>query len=449
MPVAVRLYRIAGESMGRLGKAKAGRLVLSLFFKAALGIQRIFHFETLDDPGFAALTGGARVLGRSALGSLVRAAPLAGVRRLMKATAPTVAKAARYFFSIDEHVVPRFTRKFDIPKGFHTIRNKHMKIEKLFFPFDIASRKLLPLIATAGDSSLGEITRKLLTSLRRRARGGPLRVILDAGAAQNHDVLLDLADHPNQVTLVRTPRRPAYRKVWEQLPHNSWKRLEEPGRYTGAPAKAIHIAETSTLVKGASGRSQDVRTIVVREEKRDGKDRWHALWVFGDNETDSYEVVEEFRTRQHHEQAYRVMLHDAHVDTAPSGYDKESPDPEHPRFNPAALTLYAWIAALATNTLLSLSSTLPQRFHRAHPRTLRRWFLNVPAELFVGTDTFIVLLRPRRCISAWEALVHSVNRRNLRIPWFADRRLILSLPGTSSAPELGYDPLRRAPGVWC
>lgn len=450
MPTAVRLYRIAGETMGRLGKAKAGRLVLSLFFKAALGIQRIFHFETLDDPGFAALTGGERVVDRNTLGGLVRAASMAGVQRLMNATAPTVASAARYFFSIDEHVIPRFTRKFDIPKGFHTIRNKHMKVEKLFFPFDIASRKLLPLIVTAGDSSLGEVTRKLLTSLRRRTRGGPVRVILDAGAAQNHDVLLELADHPNQITLVRTPRRPTYRKAWEQLPSKAWQRLEEPGRYTNAPPKVIHIAETTTRVKAStSDRSEDVRTIVIREEKRDGKQRWHALWVFGDDETKSYEIVEQFRTRQHHEQTYRIMLHDAHVDTASSGYDKNSPDPEQPRFKPAALTLYAWVAALATNTLLSLSSVLPQTFHRAHPRTLRRWFFEVPAELFLGQDTFIVLLRPRRCIPTWHALIKAMNRRSLRIPWLDNRRLILSLPGSLSAPEVGFDPVERAAGVWC
>ena len=55
------------------GAEKAQRLVLSLFFRAVLGIERIFHFETLDDVGFALLTGGMEVLSRSCLGGMVRA----------------------------------------------------------------------------------------------------------------------------------------------------------------------------------------------------------------------------------------------------------------------------------------------------------------------------------------------------------------------------------------
>jgi hypothetical protein len=66
---AVQLHRVAERCLGRLGSGKATRLVLSLFFKAVLGIARVFHFETLDDRGFAILTGGTTVLGRNLLGA--------------------------------------------------------------------------------------------------------------------------------------------------------------------------------------------------------------------------------------------------------------------------------------------------------------------------------------------------------------------------------------------
>ena len=63
MGEAVRLYRAARDSLGQaLGDHEAGRTVLSMFFKAIVGVERIFHFETLDDPGFALLTGGTKVL---------------------------------------------------------------------------------------------------------------------------------------------------------------------------------------------------------------------------------------------------------------------------------------------------------------------------------------------------------------------------------------------------
>ena len=64
MPAALALSNVAERTLKRrLGSAdKARRLVLSLFFRAALGIERIFHFETLDDLGFALLSGGKKVM---------------------------------------------------------------------------------------------------------------------------------------------------------------------------------------------------------------------------------------------------------------------------------------------------------------------------------------------------------------------------------------------------
>ena len=428
MHEAKRLYDAAQQCMSSLGGNNAGRLVLSLFFKAVLGIQRIFHFETIDDPGFALLTAGKKVISRSRLGQLIRKVAMRSVTRFMRETAVRLTQAAFHCFSIDEHAVARFTRKFRIPKGFHTIRNKKMKVEKLTYAFDLLGRKFVSLVVSVGDATLPTLVKKLLPTLRRKARGAPIRMVLDAGAAHKHDELLKVALHENQVTLVRTPRRKAYREQWKQLPSDAWTELHEPGPYKNAPPKRIEIAETTTTIKSKKDSTcHDVRTIVVRESTKRGKLRWHALWIFGDDETSPYDLVREFRTRQRHEQAYRVMLHDIHVDTAPSGYNKQSSDPGRPGFKQNALTLFGWIAALATNALLEFTESLPRRFYRAHPRTLRRWFFCTPAELYLGKDALIVLLRPKRLISIWQALVERANRRNTRIPWLDNRRLILSI----------------------
>lgn len=450
----MRLHRIAEQCLAKLGSDGPTRLVLSLFFKAVLGIQRIFHFETLDDPGLAILTGGRKVLSRNRLGGLLRAAPVRGVLKLVHRTEPQVKQADRIGVSIDEHAIARFTRKFDIRKGFHTIRNKKMKIEKLFFAFHLGTGKLLSLIVTRGNAQLAALSEKLLARLRRRAGGAQLRVVLDAGAAHNHEKLLELVAHGKQATLVRTPRREAYRKAWAALPASAWSRREEAGPYTKAPPKVIHVTETRTALSvrksGAPQRTVSVRTIVVREEKRGGKERWHAIWVFNDEQTPAFDLVEEYRTRQHHEQAYRVMLHDAFVDTAASGYNKNSRNLRRPGFLQNSLTLYAWIAALAVNTLDTLTRALPTPFLRAHPRTIRRWLLHVPAELFLGNGTLIVLLAPRRLRSVWEHLVPQANRSQVRIPWLENRRLVLSLtPRRRGNPEAAIDPRRGIPGVWC
>ena len=426
---AIRLCRTAEQVFKRTRlKQGAGRLVLSLYFKAVFGIERLFHFETLDDVGFAFLTGGKKVMSRSRLGQMLRRVSTRASNRYMKATAPRLSRTDHHTLSIDEHAIPRFTRKYDIPKGYHTIRNKKMKVEKLTYVFDIATRQLISLVVSTGKVALPALVKRLLPFVRRKARGAPLRVILDAGAAKNNDELLDVALRDNQITIVRTPRRPAYRKRWQELPPESWTELSEPGPYTDAPTKPIAIAETTTTIRGKRHHDEHrVRTIVIRESTTKGKQRWHALWIFGDEHTDPYELVREFRTRQHHEQTYRVMLHDIHLDAAPSGYNKRSSDPRRPGFQQGALSLYGWIAALATNALVAFSQTLSPRFHRAHPRTLRRWFFFTPAELYLGQDTLIVSLQPKRLIGVWRTLVEQANRRNTRIPWMQNRRLILSL----------------------
>lgn len=402
--------------------------MLSLLFKAILGIKRVFHFETISDVGFALLTGGRRVLSRERLGSLIRKVDTKEVLRLVRKTEPEVQHAPAHHLSIDEHSIARFTRKFNIRKGFHTIRNKKMKIEKVAYSFLADSRRVLSLVVARGDRTLNAIAASLLRRLRPKARGAQVRVTLDAAAAQNHADLFKLVDaHKEDVFLVRVPRRPTYRKLWTELPAQAFVEHQEPGPYKAAPAKVMHVADIKMLVKSKSGESRQVRTIVSREKTKRGKDRWHALWIFGDEQMDAYQLVSEFRQRQHHEQRHRILVHDAYVDTAPSGYDKQSNNPARPRFLPNALTLYGWITGLATNLLQDWSLSLPASFHRAHPRTLCRWLLATPAELYQSQDALTVVVRPHRLRPLWQRLIAEANRDPVRLPWLDQRRVLFSL----------------------
>src|SRR5262249_34883637 len=137
LPAALALSAIAERTLAKvLGDPdKARRLVLSLFFRAALGIERIFHFETLDDPGFAILSAGDKALSRTPLGGLVRAVETEPVQALVMATELELEslRGKKVTLSLDAHAIARFTRKFCIPKGFHTLRNKWMPVEELYY----------------------------------------------------------------------------------------------------------------------------------------------------------------------------------------------------------------------------------------------------------------------------------------------------------------------------
>jgi hypothetical protein len=262
-------------------------------------------------------------------------------------------------------------------------------------------------------------------------------VVLDAGAAHNNSELFALADkHPHQVLLVRTPRRTSYLKKWQALPDKLFTSYQEPGRFKGARPKLIHVAETSTALR-AGKTIRNVRTIVVREEGRRGKDRWHALFVFRDNATQPLSLIQEFRARQHHEQTYRILLHDAFVDTVPSGYNKQSPNPDRPGFRNNAITLYAWLAGLAVNALRSFTDVLPPQFKFAHPRTLRRWWLSFPADLYLSDKALFVILRPRWHRDWWQERILHLNAQRIRIPWLAERLLLYALDSLPRAEPPG------------
>jgi hypothetical protein len=441
-----------------LGNAeKARRLVLSLFFRAVLGIERIFHFETLDDVGFALLTGGQEVLSRSYLGGLVRAVTTRATHAFTRATEQWGGLRDQIVtLSLDEHAIARFTRKFRIPKGFHTIRNKWMRIEKLFFLYWPAQRRFLQLVVTRGNAALATLALAFLRAVRARTHPRQIRRILDAAAAKDHASLRRFDRCRKTVFLIRAPRRPAYLKRWKRLPREAFRCVDEPGPYRAAKPKRIEVTETTTPIAGIA---LPVRTIVVREHAKRGKDRWHALFILHDDKTAPLDLVHEFRTRQHHEQGYRIGVHDIALDTVPSGYPKDGL-PDRPGFRQGPMLLCGWIDALAWNALREFGDALPAAFHRAHPRTLRRWALVRDAELFVTPSHLLVVLDSVDHRAWLRPLMQKLNDAKVSLPWFGGRCVAVGFaascpraedarPVLSKISEVGSDCGGIVGGVWC
>jgi hypothetical protein len=131
------------------------RGLLTSVFALVIGLERIWHLDEMEDVGFALLSGGRRCPSRYAIGAWRRHLPWYEVDAFCRRTSPWhLIRGDDVRASFDEHAIPRWTRKFRIPKGYVTTRNKYMRCEKLFYTFDLSHDRFLAVRATPGDRGL-------------------------------------------------------------------------------------------------------------------------------------------------------------------------------------------------------------------------------------------------------------------------------------------------------
>jgi hypothetical protein len=414
------------------------RGLLTSVFAPVIGLQRIFHLDQMADLGFAVLTGGRSCPARHFVGGWRRHLPWYEVDAFCRRTCPwDWVRGDDALVSFDEHTIPRWTRKYAIRKGYVTIRNKYMRCEKLFFGYHVELERYLCVQATPGHVELRDLAIPLCRRVLGAGQPRHLHALFDAGAGKSDaDVraLLQLAAaEPSLTVTLRACRYPHRVRGWKQLPSGLFVAYEEPGPWVGAPAKEIRLAETHTVLRDDQPEDA-VRTIICREiVPGPKKDRWHPLYT--SSAAEPLAVLEDFRQRQHHEQAYRIGVHDEFLNAVPCGYDKDSPDRQRPRFHRGPLQMIGWLLALVYNALADLGVQLPERYHRAHVETLRRTFLNRPGKMYLTPAALIVCLDPFRGQQDLIPLIDEANAEQCRIPWLENRRLILSLtPDTPAQP---------------
>jgi hypothetical protein len=415
------------------------RGLLTSVFALVVGLKRIFHLDQMTDRGFAQLTGGLSCPSRHVIGGWRRHLPWYEVDAFCRRTYPwQLIRGRPALVSFDEHTIPRWTRKFSVRKGYVTTRNKYMRCEKLFYGYDVERNRFLCIEGTPGSVELRDLARPFICRVLHGGRPQTLHALFDAGAGKaDADVrmLWDLVEHTPQVTVtVRACRYPHRLANWKCLPSGLFVSHEEAGTYAEAPAKEIRLAATYTTLKGESA-EEAVRTIVCREVvPGPKKDRWHPL--FSTSEADPLTVLETYRLRQHHEQGYRVGVHDLFLNATPCGYDKESPDPRRPRFHRGPLQMMGWLMALVYNAVADLSDGLAVRYRGAHVETLRRTFFNRAGQLYCTPESLIVYLERLGGHEALLPLIDQVNGQGCRLPWLGNRRLVVSLtPATRAGPS--------------
>jgi hypothetical protein len=399
---------------------QAFRAVATYFWTTSLSIARIFHVPDVHDLGFALLTGGVQSPARSTIWNWMGRLKAAAVVRFAALTESLVLWVGKPLdVSLDSHAVPCWTRKYAIPKGYHTCRNKHMKLEHLYYFYDLKGHSLLRLTATPGDQDLH---RRMLPEVRRLKNdtgAARVRVLLDAAASKDEDLLLELMREPGVEVLARAVRHPKYMRQWQAIPPIRWTAYEEPDETRGRPPRLLEVANTVTHL-GSS--ETPVRTIVAREyHGRDQKECYHVLYTNIAREH-AIGLIGQFRSRQNHEQAYRVGVHDLNLDAITHGYVKDS-DPEAPDFDPARITLVGWLKALAFNALQAFKANLRDPFGKMQAGSLMRHFLLRPGSLYATADELIVALDPFGSRDVLRQYVDQLNAKEHRIPWLGNRRL--------------------------
>lgn len=403
---------------------------LTSVFNLIVGVERLFHLDQMEDLGFALLCGG-RCPSRFTVGGWRRQLSGQAVDAFCRRTSPwQLLQGTTALVSYDEHTIPRWTGKFRIKKGYVTTRNKHMRCEKLYYSFDLASGRYLSVRASQGDVDLIDVAVPLVQQTLACGQPDYLHALFDAGAGKRDAgvrVLWDLVEqeHPRLDVTLRACRYPHRTQRWKQLDSGLFVSVQEPGPYTEAPPKEIRLAETKTILKDETA-EQAVRTVLCRELVRGPKkDRWHPL--FTTTVVTPLDVLTMFRSRQHHEQAYRVGVHDEALDAAPCGYDKTSPDPKRPRWRRGALQLVGWLVALVYNACADLADRLAGDWQGSHIGTLRRTFVN-RAGMVYGTPTALVVqYEPFAGQEALTPVIDQFNAEGHRMPWLDNRRVVLAL----------------------
>src|SRR5205823_7192543 len=111
-------FLLMGQALDWLDTARAcmsdefgclTRGLLTSVFAPIVGLERIWHLEQMDDPGFAVLSGGRRCPSRHAIGGWRRHLPWYEVDAFCRRTSPWhLLHKEIALVSYDEHSIPRW-----------------------------------------------------------------------------------------------------------------------------------------------------------------------------------------------------------------------------------------------------------------------------------------------------------------------------------------------------
>lgn len=416
-------------------RVQALQVVLTLVAWSTLGFRRLFHiddFRDWADMGLALFTGALHVWSDTTLWRWVHGATPESVLAFYQATAGQAAglSGSRGRFSLDEHVVPSFTKRKPRPLGKTRVptRGRSYPAFRLYVPFDLDVGRFVGLLVRKARESLSQVLPDLLAEvrlLRRQAKvqdADRVRLILDRGGYKG-SLFQDLMTDP-EVSFIAMARatQPNVRQ-WEAIPERRFR----PYQPEGDDNPNLKIARSTTCITDCQ---LPLPSVVIRDDTPGTKQRWRVLFFKNEpGRRPRAETIDaEYRQRQHHEMGFAEYVHALVGHSLPKAYQMfrvpneqgqkrktvATAETAHSR---QAVHLVAWIKFLSFNLIKDFGAALGKEYAKQHVATLVRRYIMRPGRLYLHAGQLVVQLDPFRGDVVLHPFVQQLNERRLPIPW--------------------------------
>ena len=416
-------------------RVQAIQVVLTLVAWSTLGFRRLFHvddFRDWADMGLALFTGALHLWSDTTLWRWVHGATPESVLTFYQATAGSAAgrPGSRGRFSLDEHVVPSFTRRKPRPLGKTRVptRGRSYPAFRLYVPFDLDLGRFVGLLVRKARDSLSQVLPDLLAEvrlLRHQAKvqeADRVRLVFDRGGYKG-SLFQELMADP-QVSFVAMARATKLNvRQWEVIPENRFR----PYQPEGDDNPALKIARSITRITDCQ---HPLPSVVIRDDTPGTKQRWRVLFFKNEpGRRPRAETIDaEYRQRQHHEMGFAEYVHALVGHSLPKAYQMfrvpneqgqkrktvATAETAHSR---QAVHLVAWIKFLTFNLNKDFGAALGKEYAKLHVATLVRRYIMRPGRLYLHAGHLIVQLDPFRGDVALNSFIQRLNERRLPIPW--------------------------------
>jgi hypothetical protein len=437
----------AAENLEILGRThvRGIQIVLTLVAWAALGFQRLYHlddFRHWADMGLALFTGTLHLWSDTTLWRWVHGLKPGTAAAFYQDTVSPVTKSAgsRGRFSLDDHVVPVFTKLKPRRLGKTRVptRGRAYPAFRLYAPFDLDVGRFAGVLVRKARESLSQIVPAALAELRalRRRTGVPepdwVRLVLDRGGYKGQ-LFETLLEDPRVSFIAMARATAANVRQWEAVPESAFR----PYRCPKDDNPNLKIGHTLTRIKGCR---YPVPSVLIRDDTPGTKQRWRVLFYKNaPGRQPHYETIDaEYRQRQKHEIGFAQYVHALVGHSLPKVYEmirvpnaqgqqRQTIATAETPVSQQAVQFVAWLKFLTFNLIKDFGAALGGVCTTWQVGTLVRRFILRPGRMYVQAGCLIVQLDPFHGDDLLQPYLQQLNAQRWRIPWLSNLILRIEL----------------------